>query len=327
MNGLPAPLTRGHYTHEIQLGNQHDVHALAVAAVPVGSTVLDVGCADGSLSRHLIERGCTVIGIDVDDVSLKEAARVISETYRVDLMSDLDAQLISLMDTLGNRRFDVILAMDVLEHVIDSSAVLRSLVHNCLAAHGRVVISVPNVAHGAVRLALLSGRFDYRPAGLLDESHLRFFTRDSIHALLGTVGLKSIASISVGRELHDTEISVNLDDVAGHVIETVRDDPDSFTYQHFLVAVPIELSEAGSVELYSLVKSANELATREAARREFAAAELESTAVQKLLQNRVAELEATVSELHRSETWRIGFAITQPVRFARRFGQRIFRSH
>ena len=87
------------------------------------------------------------------------------------------------------RRFDLILFADVLEHVADPIAVLRRLL-GYLAEDGHVVVSLPNVAAWTVRLGLLAGRFDYRPSGILDDSHLRFFTRDSARRLLEGAGLE-----------------------------------------------------------------------------------------------------------------------------------------
>lgn len=265
------------YSHTIQLGNQHDVHTLAVAAVPVGSSVLDIGCADGSLSKHLLERGCHIVGVDLDPAALEVAAQVLHDVRRVDLMNDLETQLLSIMEARSGQTFDVIIALDVLEHLIDPIAVLRSLVDTCLAPHGRVVVSLPNISHGAVRLALLEGQFDYRPAGLLDNTHLRFFTRDSAHALLDAASLQPIVQISVNRELDGTEIGISVDRYPEVILETVRNDPDSFTYQFFFVAVSNALSTAGALELYSFVGAANELAAQEATRRELERAVAEET--------------------------------------------------
>jgi SAM-dependent methyltransferase len=89
---------------------------------------------------------------------------------------DLDAEL-------ADERFDVIVAADVLEHLRDPLAVLNRLVP-FLAEDGFVVLSVPNIAHGSVRLALLEGRFEYRELGLLDRTHVTFFTRQSLERML-----------------------------------------------------------------------------------------------------------------------------------------------
>src|SRR5204862_595399 len=87
-------------------------------------------------------------------------------------------------DRLGGRHFDVVVLADVLEHVLRPVDVLRTIVSRCLKEGGHLVLSIPNVAHGSVRLALLLGDFDRTDTGILDRTHLQFFTRRSLHALL-----------------------------------------------------------------------------------------------------------------------------------------------
>jgi 2-polyprenyl-3-methyl-5-hydroxy-6-metoxy-1,4-benzoquinol methylase len=86
-------------------------------------------------------------------------------------------------------RFDAIVYGDVLEHLADPLATLVSL-DRSLATDGDVVISVPNVAHLWIRLSLLLGRFDYTERGILDRSHLRFFTERTFRALVADAGLR-----------------------------------------------------------------------------------------------------------------------------------------
>ena len=84
--------------------------------------------------------------------------------------------------------FDAIICADVLEHLRDPCGALRRL-RSLLAPAGWMIVSVPNVAHWSVRLRLLAGRFDYQPSGVLDEGHLRFFTRGTARQLMSQAGL------------------------------------------------------------------------------------------------------------------------------------------
>jgi SAM-dependent methyltransferase len=92
-------------------------------------------------------------------------------------------------DTLPwpERSFDVVLAADVVEHLRDPGRALRVL-RNYVRSDGRIVVSVPNVAHASVRIPLLLGRFAYRPTGILDETHLRFLTFKTAHELVESSG-------------------------------------------------------------------------------------------------------------------------------------------
>jgi SAM-dependent methyltransferase len=144
-----------------------------------GRRLLDVGAADGLLSRHLSERGWKVTAIEADPAM---AAAGAPHCERM-LVADLNRG-VPVLDGV----FDTIVCGDVLEHLADPASVLRALVGS-LAPGGDVVVSVPNVAHLWVRLSLLAGRFDYADRGILDRTHLRFFTRRTLDDLLAGAGL------------------------------------------------------------------------------------------------------------------------------------------
>jgi 2-polyprenyl-3-methyl-5-hydroxy-6-metoxy-1,4-benzoquinol methylase len=137
----------------------HSSHSVMLAWLGAGQgrRLLDVGSADGLLSRSLSDAGWRVTDLDRE-------------------IPEFDAP------------FDAIVCGDVLEHLVDP---LRTVVglNRWLAPGGRVVISVPNVAHLLIRLSLLVGRFDYFDRGILDRTHLRFFTDRSLRRLLGAAGL------------------------------------------------------------------------------------------------------------------------------------------
>ena len=144
-----------------------------------GRRLLDVGAADGLLGRHLTERGWKVTGLEADPAL---AAAGAAHCERM-LVADLDRGVPTL-----DGEFDAIVCGDVLEHLVEPSAVLATLVGS-LASGGDVVISVPTVAHLWVRLSLLAGRFDYAERGILDRTHLRFFTWRTLDALRAGAGL------------------------------------------------------------------------------------------------------------------------------------------
>lgn len=206
-------------------------HAIMLRLVGGSKRVLDVGCAAGDLARVLVERGCTVSGVELDEAAAA-AAKPVLERLVVGDLSTLD-----LPAEFGRGAFDVVVFGDVLEHMVDPLPVLRSA-KELLAPGGYVVISVPNIAHADVRLSLLSGDFTYRPLGLLDETHLRFFTRRSLYAFVAEAGF---APADVRRTVappFGTEIQVRREDVPPGVVERLLEDPDAETYQFVLTAVP-----------------------------------------------------------------------------------------
>jgi SAM-dependent methyltransferase len=79
-----------------------------------------------------------------------------------------------------------------LEHVADPGNFLQ-LAHRALLPRGRVIASVPNVAHWSVRVDLLRGRFDYQPTGIRDATHLRWFTAETVRLLFESSGLRVVS--------------------------------------------------------------------------------------------------------------------------------------
>jgi 2-polyprenyl-3-methyl-5-hydroxy-6-metoxy-1,4-benzoquinol methylase len=152
---------------------------LAMLGAGDGRRALDVGAADGFLAELLSTRGWIVTALERDPT---QAERARAKCHEVVVADVGDA-----VPTLSGP-FDAIVCGDVLEHLADPFSALSSLIPH-LAAGGRVVVSVPNVAHLWVRLSLLMGRFDYTDRGILDRTHVRFFTRRTLLAMLTHSGL------------------------------------------------------------------------------------------------------------------------------------------
>jgi 2-polyprenyl-3-methyl-5-hydroxy-6-metoxy-1,4-benzoquinol methylase len=208
------------------------VHADVVRMVGEGKRVLELGPATGYMSKSMIERGCTVVGIELDPAMAERAAQFCERLIVGDLDElDLDAEL-------GEEKFDVIVAADVLEHLRDPLATLGKLRPH-LTGDGAFVISIPNVAHGSVRLALLAGHFRYGDIGLLDSTHLRFFTRESFEQLLDEAELGLAELHRHELNLDASEIEVDFDAVPVELREELERDPDARTYQFVAKAVPM----------------------------------------------------------------------------------------
>jgi 2-polyprenyl-3-methyl-5-hydroxy-6-metoxy-1,4-benzoquinol methylase len=152
---------------------------LRMAGEGRGKRLLDVGSAQGVLAQRFRDRGFTVTCIE-SDPALAALARDKCDKM---IVADLDDGVPGLDGT-----FDVIVCGDILEHLKEPSALLAGL-NRCLAPDGRVIVSAPNVAHLFVRMNLLCGRFEYMERGILDRTHLRFFTRRSFRRLLDEAGL------------------------------------------------------------------------------------------------------------------------------------------
>jgi methionine biosynthesis protein MetW len=151
----------------------------AMSFIKPGTRVLDIGCGTGSVTETIMrERNVEIVGLEPNP-ERAEAARgrgfaVINGIYAKDVPDH-------------HGKFDYILFLDVLEHLSDPSAMLTE-VAGALNEGGCIIASIPNVAHWSVRFDLLFGKFDYVPLGIMDATHLRWFTRKSVIRLFEASG-------------------------------------------------------------------------------------------------------------------------------------------
>lgn len=172
------------YAYTIDLASQNSSWATLIRWTGRGRRVLDVGCGRGQMGSILHEKfGCAVTGIEINP----EFARECTHYDRV-LIGSVENE--SLLDQLEGK-FDVILCGDVLEHLRGPGLVLRAF-HRLLTPEGRLLISVPNVAQFRIRWMLLRGRWDYTAEGIMDETHLRWFTLKTLRALVAQCGWKEM---------------------------------------------------------------------------------------------------------------------------------------
>ncbi len=161
-----------------------NVAAKLSALIGRGAKVLDVGCGTGSISEVIQKMaGAVVLGVEPDKERAAAAAArglCVFQGYLTE----------SLLREQGP--FDVVVFSDVLEHLANPAEVV-ALAKQGLAPGGSVVASVPNVAHWFIRTDLLRGRFDYRDCGLMDATHLRWFTRKTIVRFFENLGFRITA--------------------------------------------------------------------------------------------------------------------------------------
>jgi len=181
----PVPAARAArgsvYTFKESGTSSHSL-ILRMAGEGRGRRLLDVGPADGFLARRLSSAGWEVTGIEGDPELGRQAQAGCSRVVAADLNG-------SLPELEGP--FDAIIYGDVLEHLVRPEAVFRHL-NRFLAPGGTVIVSMPNVAHLWVRMQLLLGRFSYRERGILDRTHLRFFTLGSFREFLRQGGIRPL---------------------------------------------------------------------------------------------------------------------------------------
>lgn len=157
-------------------------HHQVIDWVPPGSRVLELGCSTGYIGRILIEeKGCTVVGVEVDPEAAAEAR---AQGLEVHVGSLEDP---AFRDALGTG-YDVVIAADVLEHLASPPPVLEHF-KRWLVPGGRAIVAVPNLATWSMRARLFfRGDFEYEETGILDRTHLHHFTWETLHKLVASQG-------------------------------------------------------------------------------------------------------------------------------------------
>jgi len=163
----------------------HPISNIIYQLLGGGLKVLDVGCGSGRLGENLrLVKNCYVVGIEIDDQAVSLAKQ------RLD---DLIVADVEKLNTLPypEKYFDVIVFVDVLEHLKRPEKALAFL-KEYLKDNGYVIASIPNVANWTVRLKFLLGRWNYKERGLLDKTHVRFFTLETAKKLIEDRGFKIV---------------------------------------------------------------------------------------------------------------------------------------
>lgn len=159
-------------------------HAKLLKRIPIGVSVLEIGSATGYFTDKLLRQECQVTSVEKN----RELAVIARRRYKNKIIN-CNANKLNKFLTKNNK-FDFILLADVLEHLEDPEFTLN-LLKKYLLPNGRILTSVPNIANFAIRLNLFFlGQFDYQEYGIMDRSHLRFFTKKTIEEVLKKLGFE-----------------------------------------------------------------------------------------------------------------------------------------
>ena len=171
------PEFKEYFVHYPIKHSRYSSHYYARQLTGSNRDVLDLGCGQGFFAEELKKDNNRVTGVDV----LPAADR--NDSLERYFRADLDDGIKPVIEELAGKRFDRVLLLDVLEHLKNPERLLNQC-RDVLKPDGAVVVSLPNVANITVRLMLLLGNFDYTERGILDRTHLRFFTRKTARQFL-----------------------------------------------------------------------------------------------------------------------------------------------
>ncbi len=205
-----------------------------------GKKVLELGCSVGTQSRVLSEKlGCEVTGVELNPMAAHQAEAYCSRV----VVGNLDQ--FDFETEFQNEKFDVILCADVLEHIYDPTSLLRKA-KSVISNNGYVVASIPNIVHIALIFEMLQGRFEYRDKGLLDDSHIRFFTRNTLIKNFSEAGFK-IEHLDRGLiDPFNTEFTITADTPEDRaMLDYLRThNKECFTYHFIVKATPSDATLA-----------------------------------------------------------------------------------
>ncbi|QJB55739.1 class I SAM-dependent methyltransferase [Pseudodesulfovibrio sp. zrk46] len=172
--------------YKSNLENKNGAHYKVVTRIPRKTDVLELGCAQGYMTEYLRdELGCRVWGVEIEAEAAGRAGNYAEQM----IVADIDRD--DWQSELTRKEFDVIVMADVLEHLKHPATALRKC-RELLAPGGQIVLSLPNVSHQLVIAMLLCGEFSYGQVGLLDNTHLRFFTPKSFNRLVNENGYEIV---------------------------------------------------------------------------------------------------------------------------------------
>jgi O-antigen biosynthesis protein len=220
------------YAHNVSLDTE-DSYSKIVRRTSKNSTVLDIGTGPGGLGKFLQEEiGCITDGIELDPDYCSKAAPFYRKIWNANLEN------MDLLQVLGDRKYSHIICADVLEHLRNPEHVLKVL-PNFLEPNGNILISIPNISYaGFIAEILVAGEFEYRDNGILDQTHVRFFTRNALIKMLSELELQITHFDTVNVEFSDSEFGFDwLSALPGEVFRALVDRRDAHTYQFIVEAV------------------------------------------------------------------------------------------
>lgn len=213
------------YNVDIDLTNGTS-HSLILNRINPNSKVLEFGPAAGYMTKYMKEiLGCSIYGIEIDIESAKIAGKYCEKMIVTDINE------MSWGEELLGECFDFIIFADVLEHLRDPWAVLK-YVTNFLGENGTVITSIPNIGHNSVIMELIQGKFEYKPEGLLDSTHIRFFTGRTVQELLQRSGLTPIEWLTTKRRPENTEFKQTYDSFPVVIQDYLENRDDAHVYQY-----------------------------------------------------------------------------------------------
>lgn len=237
--------------------------------VDADSVVLEIGPSIGTLVYHLThDKHCVADIVEIDSESGKMAARF-ARTSCIG-MAEGNLECDDWYRILSDNKYDFIIILDVLEHIRNPLDVLKKLRH-LLKEDGEMLLSVPNIAHNSVLINLLRNRFDYTNVGLLDNTHVHFYTYETVKDILHQAGFITVREQCKQISINNTEIKADYGCLPREVEAFLRTRPLGTLYQHLFTIkrgetqpdIALEYEEDKLYEIVAFSATTSELLYRQ----------------------------------------------------------------
>lgn len=200
--------------------------SLILRSVKANTTVLEFGPGNGYMTQYLKEQlNCNVHIVEMNEEDIDQAIH-----YSASALVGPDKGNIENYHWKNIEKCDHIIFADVLEHLYYPERVLKEAV-SLLKDDGSILISIPNISHNSIIIDLINGKFEYRELGLLDNTHIRFFTRASLQKMVDNVGLFISKETNTFCKVEDTEFKNYYDNVDDEIASILSNRPDGILYQ------------------------------------------------------------------------------------------------
>jgi 2-polyprenyl-3-methyl-5-hydroxy-6-metoxy-1,4-benzoquinol methylase len=230
------------YISTIDISNKNNSHTIAIDFIVDRAQfrklkILDVGCSEGYLGAFLKSLGHYVTGVELNSNAVEKANILLDFVF--------SGSIHEFFISYPESKFDCIIFGDVLEHLSDPHEVLVAC-HNHLELNGFLIASLPNVSHAAIRAMLLNGRWDYSDLGILDRTHLKFFTKETAAELFKQTNFDVLdtGQVQLPIEVVANLCNLTLDETCVDIVKAhVLDDPDSYVFQNIFLVEPISVEK------------------------------------------------------------------------------------
>ncbi len=219
---------KSRYDFELDMKNDNSL-SIMIKMMEARTKVLEIGCANGRMTQYLKENlKCTVDIIEIDEIAGKEAKKYSRKYCIGTIEGDIEKDVWE--NRLKGETYDYIIFADVLEHLHNPQEVLIR-VKSYLKDTGSIILSTPNLAHNAIILKLFNHQFEYQEIGLLDKTHIHFFTYHSLKNMIRNSGYICEQEKATYCDTEHTELGASFEEIPMDMRKFIRNRKYGNVYQ------------------------------------------------------------------------------------------------